>query len=39
VLFVPAFFVVIQRFENWLAERKGKTALPQTIPQAPSATP
>jgi hydrophobic/amphiphilic exporter-1 (mainly G- bacteria), HAE1 family len=39
VLFVPAFFVVIQRFENWLAERKGKTAPPRTIPQAPSATP
>jgi hydrophobic/amphiphilic exporter-1 (mainly G- bacteria), HAE1 family len=30
VLFVPTFFVVIQRFENWLAERKGK------IPAAPS---
>ncbi|WP_316228919.1 efflux RND transporter permease subunit [Bradyrhizobium sp. SZCCHNR1070] len=24
VLFVPAFFVVVQRFENWLAERKRK---------------
>jgi len=24
VLFVPTFFVVIQRFENWLAERRGK---------------
>src|SRR6266404_5864876 len=34
VLFVPAFFVVIQRFENWLKERKGKAAAPQTIPQA-----
>jgi HAE1 family hydrophobic/amphiphilic exporter-1 len=22
VLFVPAFFVVVQRFENWLAARK-----------------
>ena len=22
VLFVPTFFVVVQRFENWLAERK-----------------
>jgi hydrophobic/amphiphilic exporter-1 (mainly G- bacteria), HAE1 family len=21
-LFVPTFFVVVQRFENWLAERK-----------------
>jgi HAE1 family hydrophobic/amphiphilic exporter-1 len=39
VLFVPAFFVVIQRFENWLAGRKGKTAAPQPIPQGPSATP
>jgi HAE1 family hydrophobic/amphiphilic exporter-1 len=36
VLFVPAFFVVIQRFENWLKERRGKTAAPQTIPQAGS---
>jgi hydrophobic/amphiphilic exporter-1 (mainly G- bacteria), HAE1 family len=27
VLFVPAFFVVVQRFEDWRAERK----------QAPSA--
>src|SRR5438874_967453 len=34
VLFVPAFFVVIQGFENWLKERKGKAAAPQTIPQA-----
>jgi hydrophobic/amphiphilic exporter-1 (mainly G- bacteria), HAE1 family len=33
-LFVPAFFVVIQRFENWLKERKGKAAGPQPIPQA-----
>ena len=24
VLFVPTFFVVVQRFENWLAERKGR---------------
>ncbi|HXL32784.1 MAG TPA: efflux RND transporter permease subunit, partial [Bradyrhizobium sp.] len=39
VLFVPAFFVVIQRFENWLKQRKGKAAAPQPIPQAPSATP
>jgi HAE1 family hydrophobic/amphiphilic exporter-1 len=36
VLFVPAFFVVIQRFENWLKERKGKAAAPQTNPQAGS---
>jgi hydrophobic/amphiphilic exporter-1 (mainly G- bacteria), HAE1 family len=36
---VPAFFVVIQRFENWLAERRGKAPGPKTIPQAPSAIP
>jgi HAE1 family hydrophobic/amphiphilic exporter-1 len=36
VLFVPTFFVVIQRFENWLAERKRKTPDAQTIPQAGS---
>jgi HAE1 family hydrophobic/amphiphilic exporter-1 len=30
VLFVPTFFVVIQRFENWLAERRGKTLSAQT---------
>ncbi len=35
VLFVPTFFVVIQRFENWLAERKGKKVGAQTAPQAP----
>jgi len=39
VLFVPAFFVVVQRFENWLAERKAKKAGPQAIPQTPSTTP
>ena len=39
VLFVPTFFVVIQRFENWLAGRKGDAPAPQTIPQAPSVTP
>jgi len=26
VLFVPAFFVVVQRFENWLAQRKAPKA-------------
>jgi hydrophobic/amphiphilic exporter-1 (mainly G- bacteria), HAE1 family len=26
VLFVPTFFVVVQRFENWLGERKRKKA-------------
>jgi HAE1 family hydrophobic/amphiphilic exporter-1 len=35
VLFVPTFFVVVQRFENWLAERKGKAANPQTPIVAP----
>jgi HAE1 family hydrophobic/amphiphilic exporter-1 len=35
---VPTFFVVVRRFENWLAGRKGETPAPQTIPQAPSAT-
>jgi HAE1 family hydrophobic/amphiphilic exporter-1 len=39
VLFVPTFFVVVQRFENWLSERKGGKAGPQTIPQAPSVSP
>jgi HAE1 family hydrophobic/amphiphilic exporter-1 len=34
VLFVPTFFVVVQRFENWLAARKGKAPAPQTVPQA-----
>ncbi len=38
VLFVPTFFVVVQRFENWLAGRKGDAPSPQTIPQAPSVT-
>src|SRR5438270_2534337 len=33
VLFVPAFFVVIQRFENWLKERKGKKRALQTASQ------
>jgi HAE1 family hydrophobic/amphiphilic exporter-1 len=28
VLFVPTFFVVVQRFENWLKERKQKTPEP-----------
>ena len=32
VLFVPAFFVVVQRFENWRTERKRKTST--SIPQA-----
>src|SRR5829696_5652942 len=35
VLFVPTFFVVVQRFENWLKERKAKKAgvvLPSPAP-------
>jgi HAE1 family hydrophobic/amphiphilic exporter-1 len=36
VLFVPTFFVVVQRFENWLAERKRKKAGAQTAQQAPA---
>jgi HAE1 family hydrophobic/amphiphilic exporter-1 len=33
VLFVPALFVVIQRFEEWLTARKLKTAVtPETNP-------
>ena len=31
VLFVPAFFVVTQRFEDWLAERKRKSAVGETF--------
>jgi HAE1 family hydrophobic/amphiphilic exporter-1 len=34
VLFVPAFFVVVQNFENWRKARKGKVADPQPAPQA-----
>jgi hydrophobic/amphiphilic exporter-1 (mainly G- bacteria), HAE1 family len=33
VLFVPAFFVVVQRFENWRNQRS-KTAAVKTVPQA-----
>jgi HAE1 family hydrophobic/amphiphilic exporter-1 len=28
VLFVPTFFVVVQRFENWLKERRSKASAP-----------
>ncbi len=34
VLFVPTFFVVVQRFENWLADRRAKKLSAQTIPHA-----
>ncbi|MBR1226943.1 MULTISPECIES: efflux RND transporter permease subunit [unclassified Bradyrhizobium] len=37
VLFVPTFFVVVQRFENWLSERKRKKASAQVAPQTPGA--
>jgi hydrophobic/amphiphilic exporter-1 (mainly G- bacteria), HAE1 family len=33
VLFVPTFFVVVQRFENWLAARK-KTPSVEATPLA-----
>ncbi|MBI5265440.1 MAG: multidrug efflux RND transporter permease subunit [Bradyrhizobium sp.] len=32
VLFVPAFFVVVQKFENWRAARKPQ--VPKTVPQS-----
>ena len=31
VLFVPAFFVVVQRFENWLAEQEEDAGRPASI--------
>jgi hydrophobic/amphiphilic exporter-1 (mainly G- bacteria), HAE1 family len=34
VLFVPTFFVVVQRFENWLAARSSKAPAAQTTAQA-----
>src|SRR5258708_24236767 len=34
VLFVPTFFVVVQRFENWLPERQGQPPPAQTPAQA-----
>src|SRR5262245_10831555 len=33
VLFVPAFFVVVQRFENWRSEKK-RAAAAKAVPQA-----
>jgi HAE1 family hydrophobic/amphiphilic exporter-1 len=36
VLFVPAFFVVVQRFENWLAQRKKKAPVVQPLSPAGS---
>jgi HAE1 family hydrophobic/amphiphilic exporter-1 len=34
VLFVPTFFVIVQRFENWLRERKEKKAGSQAMAQS-----
>lgn len=36
VLFVPTFFVIVQRFENWLRERKEKKAGSQPMAQTGS---
>jgi HAE1 family hydrophobic/amphiphilic exporter-1 len=36
VLFVPTFFVVVQRFENWLTQRKRRTSDVPTISPAKS---
>jgi HAE1 family hydrophobic/amphiphilic exporter-1 len=36
VLFVPAFFVVVQGFENWRAGRKKAAAAAKAAPQAGS---
>ena len=36
VLFVPPFFVVVQRFENWLAQRKRRKSDAPTISPAES---
>jgi HAE1 family hydrophobic/amphiphilic exporter-1 len=33
VLFVPAFFVVVQRFENWRVQRKTKAPAAQPVSQ------
>lgn len=33
VLFVPTFFVVVQKFENWLRERKEKKTASQAVAQ------
>jgi HAE1 family hydrophobic/amphiphilic exporter-1 len=39
VLFVPTFFVVVQRFENWLKERKKKAPEPAMASAAPQRGP
>jgi hydrophobic/amphiphilic exporter-1 (mainly G- bacteria), HAE1 family len=35
---VPTFFVVVQRFENWLAGRKSEAPAPEAVATAPGAT-
>jgi hydrophobic/amphiphilic exporter-1 (mainly G- bacteria), HAE1 family len=39
VLFVPTFFVVVQRFENWLAQRKMTKAKAQPVSPTPGVSP
>lgn len=39
VLFVPTFFVVVQRFENWLKSRKKRPIAATTAPDAPNIAP
>jgi hydrophobic/amphiphilic exporter-1 (mainly G- bacteria), HAE1 family len=39
VLFVPTFFVVVQRFENWLAQRKMTKAKAHPVSQTPGVSP
>ncbi len=39
VLFVPTFFVVVQRFENWLKSRKEQPITATTAPEAPNVAP
>ena len=39
VLFVPTFFVVVQRFENWLKSRKKRPIAATTAPDAPNTAP
>jgi HAE1 family hydrophobic/amphiphilic exporter-1 len=39
VLFVPTFFVVVQRFENWLKSRKKQPITATTAPEAPNVAP
>jgi hydrophobic/amphiphilic exporter-1 (mainly G- bacteria), HAE1 family len=36
VLFVPSFFVVVRRFEEWRAARKGQGSTKQAAKPAPA---